>query len=373
MKQSLRKRIVGMLAASVSLTSLLAYADEEQVTFYPTYGYKEGDAWNIPMRIWVHEKPDRIRRAVAKVARDKIAERAGITILSQAQKDLFMARARGFVEDSESGESVVFQFDKDPDNKEYRLGNRKGAFKTDRNGLLESTLMLGDETVKRLLRAQASEQGWLTYRAVSDEHVGTGQVRLIPPEGRSVISDIDDTIKITEIPAGEKAVLSNTFFRDFAAVPGMAEMYRAFGNDVAFHYVSGSPWQLYGPLAEFLFDERANFPRGSFHMKNVRTNPFESETYQDLWALIVGKSRNATFNQKIAQITMLMAHFPKRTFILIGDSGERDPEIFRKIRETFPDQVEEIRIRDVVNAADNPPDRLEGMTVIPVDMNAGES
>ncbi len=38
-----------------------------------------------------------------------------------------------------------------------------------------------------------------------------------------------------------------------------------------------------------------------------------------------------------------------RKFILIGESGERDPEVFRKIKEEFPGQAQEIRIRDVLN------------------------
>jgi len=51
----------------------------------------------------------------------------------------------------------------------------------------------------------------------------------------SVISDIDDTIKITEIPAGPKVVVWNTFFRDFAAASGMATMYQQELGAAAFH------------------------------------------------------------------------------------------------------------------------------------------
>jgi phosphatidate phosphatase APP1 len=224
--------------------------------------------------------------------------------------------------------------------------------------------MLSTESAQKLLKAQESEHGWLTYRAVSDKHGGAGLLRLLPFTGLSVISDIDDTIKITDIPAGESVVLMNTFFRNFVAVPCMADIYRTFGKEVAFHYVSGAPWQMYSPLSMFLFSKSIGFPRGSFHMKNVRTNPFESETYQDLWILIASGSQESTFAQKIFQINILMKNFPARKFILIGDSGERDPEVFRKINENFPGQVQEIRIRDVVNDKEKKPSRLDGMTLI---------
>jgi phosphatidate phosphatase APP1 len=190
----------------------------------------------------------------------------------------------------------------------------------------------------------------LTYRVVSAGHDGGGRIQLLKPNGLSVISDIDDTIKITELPAGMGIVVRNTFFRDFVAVPGMARRYRDLGAD-GFHYVSGSPWQLFRPLSEFL--EKAGFPMGSFHMKFTPKNVFTLDTWRSLSKLI----GDATFNQKVKQISRILRHFPERRFILVGDSGERDPEVYRKIREDFGAQIQDIWIRDVVH-------RLEGMKII---------
>jgi hypothetical protein len=180
-----------------------------------------------------------------------------------------------------------------------------------------------------------------------------------------VISDIDDTVKITGIPDGESIVLRNTFFRSYRAAPCMAELYRSFGEDAAFHYVSGAPWQLYLPTADFLFSQAVGFPRGSFHMKNLRTNPFEKESYQDIWNILSSGPEQATFAQKIAQMTAIFEHFPGRRFILIGDSGEKDPEVFAQIRAAFPAQVAEIFIRRVTDEEESDPGRLSGMTTIP--------
>jgi hypothetical protein len=99
---------------------------EEQVTFYTTYGYEKDGVWIVPMRIWVHEKPDFARRLALKAARKAIAKRAGIEEPDEFQKELFLSRAEDFVADSESKEVVVFKFDLDPDDKEYRLKGKDG-------------------------------------------------------------------------------------------------------------------------------------------------------------------------------------------------------------------------------------------------------
>ncbi len=126
---------------------------------------------------------------------------------------------------------------------------------------------------------------WLSYRAISGGVSSEGLVQLLESEGESVISDIDDTIKITEIPAGTEVVLRNTFLRDFAEVPEMAQIYRALLPKKAFHYVSGGPWQLYGPLAEFLIS-KVGFPIGSFHLRAV-DNPLSGVSFlNDLRALV---------------------------------------------------------------------------------------
>jgi phosphatidate phosphatase APP1 len=53
-----------------------------------------------------------------------------------------------------------------------------------------------------------------------------------------------------------------------------------------------------------------------------------------------------------------MIHLPRRKFILVGDSGEKDPEVYRVMQRLFPDQVLKIYIRDVLG------ERLAGMELI---------
>ncbi len=335
---------------------------EKRVVFYPAYGYRQDGNWVIPMRIWVREEPGAILKIAGRAARGPLADRAKLDELDDEQIELYDTRIEDFIADSESRETVAFRFT--GNGKSYRLVGKDGEQKTDRNGLIIGSLALSDAAADDLLEAQGSSDGWLKFNAVSDNHFGSGQLRLIDPIGLSVISDIDDTIKVTNIPAGEVDILRNTFFRDFEAAPCMSDAYREFDTHVAFHYVSGGPWQLFRPLADFMFSKPAEYPAGSFHMKDVRTNPFESESYDDIWRLVRGGSQNVTFQQKVKQIRELMNRFPERRFILIGDSGERDPEVFSAIKDEFEHRVQEIRIRDVRNDAANNPQRLAGATIL---------
>jgi hypothetical protein len=327
------------------------FEDPERVTVYPTYGYRDGDGWKVPLRIWVHEP-----RPLAEALVKRLAESIGA--VTEHERENLTVRMADIVADSESLEKVVFAFDNDPDGEDWRVRAGDGGYpKSDLNGIVKGFIELDDRRAARLLAAQNSHNGWLTFRATSKDHSGIGRARLIEPRGLSLISDIDDTIKITEIPAGGKVVVRNTFLYDFRAVPQMAGRYRNLGK-AAFHYVSGGPWQLFRPLAGFLKEQA--FPEGSFHMKSVPKNLLSPTTWKSLINLI----GDATIAQKIAQIGDILGHFPERKFICVGDSGEHDPEVYDHIRDKFGAQVKEIWIRDVVNERHAHPDRFKGMTLI---------
>ena len=76
-----------------------------------------------------------------------------------------------------------------------------------------------------------------------------------------MVTDIDDTIKTTEILKGRAAVLRNTFLKAFEAVPGMRDRYAAYGDGVDFHYVLGAPWQPHWRTRSVLDSKRAGSQR----------------------------------------------------------------------------------------------------------------
>lgn len=333
----------------------LQAGDDEEVTFFPTYGYRESGGWKINVRGWVHQNRSHLNKVVTKL----------ITALAtvkdkcdSAEMVNFQSRSNDFEDDDKSLEKVIIKFDFDPDGKLYEFNKR-----SDVNGVVELDLTLTDERAKQLLASEKSTNGWLTFSSASGEHKGRGRIRLIEPEGVSIISDIDDTIKVTDIPAGKDTVLINTFCRDFKAVPEMAKSYSDLG-DVPVHYVTGGPQQMFGPLYDFLIVGPGGFPEGTFHLNFFPKNFLSEDTRR----LAVGGFKS-TFDHKVDEITKLMQNFPRRQFILIGDSGEVDPEVYKKIKSQRPEQVKEIRIRDLINDADPNanPCRVEGMVTIKVD------
>ena len=161
-----------------------------------------------------------------------------------------------------------------------------------------------------------------------------GVAILLPDTGTSVVSDIDDTVKISEV-RDKKKLLARTFLQEFEPVPGMADAYRRWAEaGAAFHYVSASPWQLFDPLDGFF--KRDRFPQGSLHLKQFR---WKDSSFLSLFQDPVG------YKQPI--ISGLIKQFPNRRFVLVGDSGEQDPEVYGMIYREFPTQVTAIHIRDV--------------------------
>jgi phosphatidate phosphatase APP1 len=199
------------------------------------------------------------------------------------------------------------------------------------------TIRLTAEQVMALERRGHLADGWLNLDVVLPGGERTdfrGHVRLMDNTGVSVISDIDDTIKVTEVYS-RRSLLANTFLREFRAIEGMAELYRQWAQQgAAFHYVSSSPWQLYDSLAELV--EFAGFPAGTFHLRSFRLRDHM------LRRLVLIRRRG-----KLKTIGSLLRTFPNRRFLLVGDSGERDPEGYGALARKFPGQVAAIFIRDL--------------------------
>jgi phosphatidate phosphatase APP1 len=352
-----RKRVLKTL-----FEELRARILQKELTVYDSYGYRDPvdqGMWLVPMRVWVHDNRDTpfVEDAIENWAIghfEKDLERP----LETDEKAQLRSCLANFIADDKSNEPVRFTFANDANGTNFEFKER-----TTHNGVIAESVRVPDELVRECYARQADENRWLEIVAQSGDHgIGKGRIRFLAPEGLSVVSDIDDTIRITHVPAGKRAVLRNTFLKEFRAAEGMRERYLTFvteagaSADTCFHYVSGSPWQLYGPLKRFLF-EQEQFPAGTVHMKNLRKNLLDRGAIRDIMAFALGGDL-ATLDQKIRQITNLMIHLPRRKFILVGDSGEKDPEVYRAIRKLFPHQVLEIYIRDVLG------ERLAGMELI---------
>lgn len=298
---------------------------DEEVLFFPTCGYlsTDGKTWTLPIHGVVYEpEKDSLRRgALVWAVRESLELEEG-----SPESENLQRRLRLFLVDNERGKKVLVRIG----NKVFQVGESEA------DGHFEGKIRLAAAEAASLCD-QPRENGWLAFEAVlpaADRRKFAGRVQLIEPAGLSIISDIDDTIKHSQV-GDARAVLANTFLRRFKPVAGMPEFYRRCARDgMVFHYVSGSPWQLYPLLAEFL--ETEGYPRGSFDLKHFRL--------KDRSMLGLLDSQEAT---KLRAIEPLLAAYPARRFILIGDSGEQDPEIYAKVARGHPGRVAAILIRAV--------------------------
>jgi hypothetical protein len=311
------------LFTAASLSDAHAKAEpldpDEDVLFLPSTARQLADGRiEVDLQAWIHEK-DR-----QEVLDDGIARYLGLELstMPPATRRRYAERSSLFHAEPEAGTVLEIDFGQGAPHIFMPSSNAGGRTQ------LRTTVAVQPDP--RLAP-------WLPFHARGPGPAQRieGRVLLVPASGLSVISDIDDTVKITEVRNQQKVVLLNTFVRAFKAVPGMAERYQNLARNpqTRFHYLSSSPIQLLPALAGFLRD--AGFPLGSMHLR-------ESTTWR---TLIPGSGESRA--HKLAAITRLMEDFPLRRFLLIGDSGELDPEIYGEVARTRPEHVEGVVIRDV--------------------------
>lgn len=175
--------------------------------------------------------------------------------------------------------------------------------------------------------------------------LATGQV-LVPAADVEVgvISDLDDTVLrtgLTNLMTTMRVVLLNNA-RTRTPFPGVAALYDALragpsgvGTNPLF-YVSSSPWNLYDFIEEFLAAH--GIPAGPVFL---RAWGFDADS-------LPGGGHEG---HKSLVIRQLFDTYPQLSFVLIGDSGQRDPEIYRDVALSFPHRVRAVYIRDVTTVA----------------------
>ncbi|KAI4726283.1 hypothetical protein E4T49_05954 [Aureobasidium sp. EXF-10728] len=182
-----------------------------------------------------------------------------------------------------------------------------------------------------------------------------GHTVLAEPTGWGVISDIDDTIKITGT-LSPIAVLKSTFIDAPTPVSGMPQLYadlmKLLANPI-FFYLSGSPYNLYPFLRSF---REEHFPDGTMILRDA--------SWQNLGGLISSLSVNVK-DYKVDRLEKMHTWFPERQFICVGDSTQKDPESYGEIARRHPGWIKAIYIRRV-------PDENEVQGALNPDRNAAE-
>jgi len=296
---------------------------DETVVFFPTSAsLNENFKWEIPIHHWIFEKQE--NGISQKLAQKLLAEIAEALDIPEEKVDtpVFQQRLMWFLVDNERNKKIEIEFDKNIESDNKKVLNISSA-----NGHADSVIKLPG-TLKSGV--------WINYQITpgkENRNFYSGQTQLIPNTGLSIISDIDDTVKISEV-LDKKALIRNTFTEDYKATEGMPAYYQKLKQQGAyFHYVSASPWQLYPSIKPFM-DE--HYPQGTFSLRNFRLKDS---------SLI--KFLKSSEEYKIEQINNIIDRYPKHRFVLIGDSGEHDPEVYANIYTLFPNNIKSILIRAV--------------------------
>jgi phosphatidate phosphatase APP1 len=154
-----------------------------------------------------------------------------------------------------------------------------------------------------------------------------------------IISDIDDTVVetgATDFVKNWRRVLVERP-QDRLAVPGASTLYKIIAKDHVsparpFFYVSSSPWNLYGFITEFM--ELNSIPHGPMFLKDygIDDNQFIRPSHGE---------------HKLKAIETVLAFYPGFKFLLIGDNGQKDVEVYSQAVADFPGRVAAVFIRDV--------------------------
>jgi phosphatidate phosphatase APP1 len=167
-----------------------------------------------------------------------------------------------------------------------------------------------------------------------------GRLLVVDPGATlGLVSDIDDTVIHTGLTRAYEAVRNTLLVaeKDRLPIPGAADLYsRLVAGDAGrapVFYVSTGAWNLHEPMEQFL--DRQGFPAGPLVMTD--------------WGPGVGwlfREGSVAFKSRI--VLDLVAEHPHLRWVLVGDSGQHDPEAYSAVVRAQPDRIVAVYIREVL-------------------------
>lgn len=221
---------------------------------------------------------------------------------------------------------------------QYTYQGQEGKLETDEEGYFDASIpnsagLRGWQKVKFTLLKQ--------YKKDQPKVEVEGEVLLPNPNSSfGVLSDLDDTVIISQatnfFEKSRILLLNNERTRKPFA--GVAAFYQALQQGAdgkrenPFFYISSSSWNLYDMFKHFC--ELNNIPKGVFLLRDVGLD--KQKFY-----------RTSHEEHKLDKINNVLESFPDLSFILIGDSGQKDPEIYQEVVQQNPGRILCVYIRDV--------------------------
>lgn len=318
--------MVILLGTWCSMNAASPLKTDEYLLFVPAIAYEKApNEIAVDVQVWIYEKerrPGMTTLLTKYLGIDKSA-------MTPEEKALLYARTQLFRVDSERNKQITIKL---ANGSIYKLA------KTAKDGL--SFNRIGIQPTQSTATSHPIE--YEVYQSGTPTDANKGISYFAPAVGLSIISDIDDTIKDSNV-LDRKQLFINTFTKEFRPINDMQSYYQYLATrqnkNVAFHYVSSSPIQLY-PVLETFINEH-HFPKGSFHLRKSTS-----------WSSAI-PSEGDSLAHKTASIEKLLKAYPQRKFMLIGDSGEDDPKIYAAMLQQHPMQIQCIAIRNVTDERSN--------------------
>lgn len=200
--------------------------------------------------------------------------------------------------------------------------------------------------------AVAGKWGAFEYRLADAEDWKQGEVLLSHPSNVGVISDIDDTVITSHstLPLRKFYLMVTRNAHSRRPTPELEKLLLAIRHlnedrlPEDFFYVSDSEWNLYDFLVKFF--EIHRLPKGVFLLRRFQ---------RGFWDAL--RPDAVAGNTKYDRIQFLFRFFPKKPFILVGDTSQRDMAIYASIARDYASRVKGILIRQVRRAA--APEKVE--------------
>jgi hypothetical protein len=197
--------------------------DKEYMLLFPDVAYQtsaNADTWHIMLHGWRFEKNR--GKDWFGFSTSKWIERLAHQVLSPSEVlylngSINRDRLKPFFVEDEANELI-----------QLKIGDKTHSVRTDQSGQFYERFEATNDEIQKLKQQQKTTD-FITYEATGDnKDQATGVIRLIEPrEGISVISDIDDTIKISEV-LDKVRLLANTFIYPFKPVPGKHDKFTEY-------------------------------------------------------------------------------------------------------------------------------------------------
>ncbi|KAI9793649.1 MAG: hypothetical protein M1816_007544 [Peltula sp. TS41687] len=348
--------------SSLGLQSSQLAALPTQVLNVPSYGNWTDQGWNLRFRGNVYKQPD--------INQKRLDELANVFLIGTDLEDLppdQQAQARNLTAEifivQQGNESVSFHLEPAPS---FGSGGEPGGggavtpnggrqnielpYRTTGEGDFDVFLPIQNNGLRP---GNASDQLQRLNVYANGTDTGNATSYLVPPTGLTLISDIDDILRVTKIYQPKEGLL-NSFARPFTAWMNMPEVFANWSRSIPnfhFHYLTTTPEQVTRNYMDFIYN---TYPGGSFD-----TRPLN---FSDI---------DATLSIRKFLLTKIFQTFPHRKFVLVADTSNSDVmSAYPEMATEFPGQVQCIFLRNTsaTDPADKFPYNTEGFKNLNLNM-----